>query len=143
MTQSGSGTGSIVSGAFSTAGPILIPGGTISGISFDIRLRNIVVNLHGTVTGFTTSAPGYPDSFGHRVYEITGTPTTDPFSTNPNTTWGQIRDIEANFGFWVRIGQANLDIDSWRAYRPVPEPASMLALGSGLVSLIAMRRRRK
>lgn len=120
------------------AGPIELPG-SVTGLPLDIRLRNIYLNVAGLITGVNNSIN---DSFGARVWEITGIPSTDPFSTDLDTSWGQVRDIDARIFGWTRIGQADLVVNSWRLYRPVPEPASMLALGTGLVGLLSLRRRK-
>lgn len=121
------------------AGPIVLPG-SVTGLPLNVRLRNIYLNVAGRITGVNTSIS---DSFGARVWEITGIPSTNPFSTNLDTSWGQVRDIDANIFGWTRIGQADLVVNSWRLYRPVPEPASMLALGTGLIGLLGLRRRKQ
>jgi hypothetical protein len=139
-------SGGIVSGQLSTTN-IIIPAGTIPGINFNLRLRNVVINIAGQVTGINN---GVNEAFGPRVYQIDGIPSPsswdDPSDPNPptNTSWARIGDIDANIlGNWNRIGQGIVDVDSWLAIRPVPEPASLLALGSGLVGLLGLRRRRK
>jgi len=51
----------------------------------------------------------------------------------PNTFVGAVDNI--TFGFNGQYTTYNFEV--------VPEPASMLVLGSGLVSMMALRRRRK
>lgn len=115
---------------------ITLPPGTISGVNVPLVLEEVRINLAGTATGIA----GHSQAFGPRVYEITGTPSDSPFSTDPNTTWATIERVM--FGGVVNIGSARVEVASWSAVRPVPEPASMMALGAGLLGLAARRRKK-
>lgn len=115
---------------------ITLPPGTISGVNVPLVLEEVRINFAGTATGIA----GHSEAFGPRVYEITGIPSNSPFDTDPNTTWATIERVM--FGGVANIGSAHVEVASWSAVRPVPEPASMLALGAGLIGLAARRRKR-
>jgi hypothetical protein len=101
-----------------------------------LTLQNVMINLVGDSTGIA----GHSEAFGPRVYQIDGIPSTNPFSTNPNTTWATIGNVLLNHT--IPLGPGFVEVFSWNAVRDVPEPASMLALGAGLVGLAARRRRK-
>ena len=118
------------------AGPLSITVGTIPA-----ELYGVTLNLAGLIAGVNS---GVTDSFGSRIYSVNGIPSTNLWSNNPDTSWGYVNNIRANLGFgFQNLEPGQLSFDSWELSRPVPEPASMAALGAGLAGLLGLRRRRR
>jgi len=125
--------------------PMTVSGITISGSTVvativvpspALTLQNVTINLVGNATGIA----GHSEAFGPRVYQVDGVPSTNPFTTNPNTSWATIGNVLLNHV--IPLGPAHVEVFSWNAVRDVPEPASMIALGAGLLGLAARRRKK-
>lgn len=125
--------------------PMTVSGTTVSGNhvvativvpSPPLTLQNVTINLVGNATGIA----GHSEAFGPRVYHVDGVPSTNPFSTNPNTSWATIGNVLLNHS--IPLGPGYVEVFGWYVTREVPEPASMLALGAGLLGLAARRRKK-
>lgn len=125
--------------------PMTVSGITISGSTVvativvpspALTLQNVTINMVGNATGIAS----HSEAYGPRVYQVDGVPSTNPFSTNPNTTWATVGNVLLNHV--IPLGPAYVEVFSWNVVRDVPEPASMIALGAGLLGLAARRRKK-
>lgn len=132
------GSGDYVRGDSENPGPFTIPAGTTLSfpglgsitVPVDVRISNVTVNAVGNIVTQTFSGVNY-------ITQVNG---VGGNVGDPNASW-VTADVEAYIdNQWQSIGQAQLAIDSWQL---VPEPASMLALGAGLASLMGLRRRKR
>lgn len=138
----GTGAGVVTGSNVAITGPAFLSVSAFAGVpavlGLEIRLALPSASLNGTVTGVDVGNMG---AFGDRAYAVTGT----AGSLGLVSLQARLNTVLGPVGSFVDVGVAQVTTTDWsltRASQPVPEPASMLIMGTGLVAL-ARRRRAK
>lgn len=111
-----------------------------TGVVLDLRAAIPTAQLDGTLTGINTLAQG---PFGDQAYFINGDAglmQTISLQARARAFVLGIATVDTDY---LNVGVIDNFADQWSLSRqPVPEPASMAALGLGLIAVVRRRRRR-
>jgi hypothetical protein len=139
----GTGTGVVTGSAVSITGPSFLSASAFAGVpavlGLELRLALPSANLNGNVNGVDV---GNTLAFGDRAYSIAGT----SGSLGLLSVQARLNTVLGPVGSFIDVGVAEVTTSNWsltRASQPVPEPASMLIMGTGLVALVRRRRAKR
>lgn len=110
---------------------IEIPAGAILPMLPPIRLNGVTAVANGDIVGINNAVN---EAYGPRVWRIVK-------NNGPNFVVAGNIQMEVAPGNWLDVGPGFLTITDWELIRPVPEPASLIALATALTSLAGLRRR--
>ncbi|MCS7273214.1 MAG: PEP-CTERM sorting domain-containing protein [Fimbriimonadales bacterium] len=108
---------------------IEVPAGAI--LPMALRFHGVTAIANGDIVGINNAVI---EAYGPRVWRIVD-------NNGPNFVVAG--NIQAQIGpnQWLDLGPGFLTLTDWELIRPVPEPASLIALATALTSLVGLRRR--